>query len=233
MRSRVVPGSGETIATSRRASALTRLDLPAFGGPSTTTSAPSRSRSPRCGIIEVGDDLAPDRSHDRPGLLADRARDVLLVGKIQLRLDQRTGADQPVAPRLIEIAQRPAGLPHRLTALHLGLGGDQIGETLDLGQIEAPVEEGPAREFARLGRAKSRDRRQRREDRLDHRPAAVNLQLDDILAGEAVRAGKEQDKAAVEHVAVAHQIGAGSPGVVPGSNRSAFRVRIGRSARSL
>ena len=48
MTSRVVPASAETIAASRRASALSRLDLPAFGGPSSATRKPSRRISPRC-----------------------------------------------------------------------------------------------------------------------------------------------------------------------------------------
>ncbi len=47
MMSRVVPASSETIATSRRASALSRLDLPEFGAPASTTWKPSRTSSPR------------------------------------------------------------------------------------------------------------------------------------------------------------------------------------------
>ncbi len=45
--SRVVPGSSDTMATSRRASAFSRLDLPTFGGPASTTRNPSRTSSPR------------------------------------------------------------------------------------------------------------------------------------------------------------------------------------------
>ena len=39
-------GNGETIAALRRASALSRVDLPALGGPAMTTTRPSRRRSP-------------------------------------------------------------------------------------------------------------------------------------------------------------------------------------------
>ncbi len=44
--SRVVPGIGVTIAASSRASALSRLDLPTFGSPTSTTVRPSRSSAP-------------------------------------------------------------------------------------------------------------------------------------------------------------------------------------------
>ena len=47
MMSRVVPASSETIATSRLARALSRLDLPALGAPASTTWKPSRTSSPR------------------------------------------------------------------------------------------------------------------------------------------------------------------------------------------
>ena len=43
---RVVPAVGDTIAASRRAMRLSRLDLPAFGGPAIATVRPSRNRSP-------------------------------------------------------------------------------------------------------------------------------------------------------------------------------------------
>ena len=45
--SRVVPASAETMAASRLAKAFNRLDLPALGGPASTTRNPSRRISPR------------------------------------------------------------------------------------------------------------------------------------------------------------------------------------------
>ncbi len=44
--SRVVPGTGETIARSRPSSAFNRLDLPAFGGPTRATVIPSWTTRP-------------------------------------------------------------------------------------------------------------------------------------------------------------------------------------------
>ena len=46
MRSRVVPGTGVTIATSAPASAFSRLDFPTFGAPASTTCKPSRNSAP-------------------------------------------------------------------------------------------------------------------------------------------------------------------------------------------
>ena len=46
IRSRVVPGISLTIARSVRASAFSRLDLPALGAPATTTLAPRPSNAP-------------------------------------------------------------------------------------------------------------------------------------------------------------------------------------------
>ena len=63
MTSRVVPASSETIAASRRASALSRLDLPAFGGPAKQPgSLPARSR--RGAIVEMSRDFR--REHRGP-----------------------------------------------------------------------------------------------------------------------------------------------------------------------
>ena len=66
MRSRVVPGSLDTMATSRRAKALMRLDFPELTGPTTTTSAPCRRRSARWSDSSP-DDLGHHLGHDRPG----------------------------------------------------------------------------------------------------------------------------------------------------------------------
>ena len=84
--SRVVPASSDTMAASRRASAFSRDDLPAFGGPAMTTRKPSRRRSPRRS--------SQDASHFRGEHLDDglrqlctrRRRHVGLVGESRGRL---------------------------------------------------------------------------------------------------------------------------------------------------
>ena len=58
--------------------------------------------------------------------------------------------------------------------------------------------EGAPREFARLGRPQPIARRQRLEHRSHDGAAAVNVQLDNVLACEAARRGERQDHALIE-----------------------------------
>ena len=115
-RSRVVPGSSVTIATSRRANALSRLDFPAFGAPSDhhRIAVANDLR-----LAKPGDD-APRSRRPAPHVLPDRVRDrtghVALVGKIQLGLDHRPRMDDPLAPPGIERALRAAGAQQWQTA---------------------------------------------------------------------------------------------------------------------
>ncbi len=51
--------------------------------------------------------------------------------------------------------QRAAQLAQRLATLGLGLGVDQVGNALGLGQVQLAVLEGAARELARLGQAQT------------------------------------------------------------------------------
>ena len=61
--------------------------------------------------------------------------------------------------------------------------------------------EGAASELARLGRAQAVDALERRKDRRDHRPAAMKVELGDILTGHAVRSRKADDQRPVEDLA--------------------------------
>ena len=101
-------------------------------------------------------------------------------------------------PAFIELAQRPFHLPQRLDTLGLGLGIDQIGKAFDLGEVELAVLEGAARELAGRRRAQIRQPRQRRENARHDRAAAMQMQLDDILAGETCGRRKEKRQAAIE-----------------------------------
>jgi hypothetical protein len=77
-------------------------------------------------------------------------RHIALVGEIDTRLDQRTSLDNLCAPGLRAFAQKSLELPQRLTALHLGLGIDQVGEAFDLGEIKLTVLKTAPGVFARL-----------------------------------------------------------------------------------
>ena len=200
-RSRVVPGMAETIDTSRRASAFISVDLPTLGGPAMTTVKPSRSRSPaeapasaaRIRARRLGDDRARRVERQRVG--------VLDVGKVDLRLDIAIASSERGADRLGVAAQRAAGDAQRLAPLRLGLGVDEVGEALDLGQIELAVLERAPGEFARLGRTQAGQARERGDDAGDRRAAAGHLQLRHLLAGEAARRDEADDQRAVERLA--------------------------------
>ena len=196
-----MPGTGDTIAASRRAMRLSRVDLPAFGGPAIATTRPSRSRSPRAGASQRFGDLVAKLARDLQRRPDQILRHIGLVGKIDPRLDQRQRLDQPRAPGLGAVAEQTLELAIGLPALRLGFGADQIGQALDRGEIELAVLEGAARELARLRRPQSLDAPERAEHRGDDRAAAVQLQLGDVLAGLAVRPGKPQRQRLVDHFA--------------------------------
>ncbi len=98
-------------------------------------------------------------------------------------------------------------LAQGLTALRRRLGVDQVGKTFDGGEIELAVLESAAGELAGFRRAQAFDARKRRERAGDHRAAAVQLKLGDILAGLARRRRKKKRERLVDDFAalrVAH-----------------------------
>ena len=95
----------------------------------------------------------------------DVADYIRLVGEIDPGLDQRQRLDQLLPPGLGTIAEQSLQLPHRLPALRLRVGIDQIGQPFDCGQVELAVLEGAAGEFPRLRRPHSWHPRQRLEYR--------------------------------------------------------------------
>ena len=156
MASRVVPGIADTMATSRRAKALRRVDFPAFGGPARTTVKPSRRRSPRPPSARWRAQFSRHVFPQSDGLFLHSSRDVGLVREVERRLEQRQALDQPLAPALDEAAEPPLELAQGLAALRLGLGVDEVGQALDGREVHPAVEEGAAGELARLRRAAAR-----------------------------------------------------------------------------
>ena len=92
----------------------------------------------------------------------------------------------------------PLRLGERLTALRLGLGLHEIGQALDLGEIELAVLERAARELAGLGEPRAVEREHRVDHRADHGAAAMDVKLGHVLAGEARRRREQQHQAAVD-----------------------------------
>jgi len=153
IRSRVVPGWAVTIATSCPASALSRLDLPTLGAPTSATRRPSRSTAPRRAAHHL-----VDRALKAGDPLAHVPRSELfqvLLREIQRRLDQRAGLCQllgQLRQRRRELAgQAAAGAASgRLRACV-----DQVGDGFRLRQVDTVVQEGAQREFARFGQSRS------------------------------------------------------------------------------
>ena len=105
-------------------------------------------------------------------LVGDAGRQVL-VGKVDggLEMGQRPQAQR--APVLVEPVQRAIHLLQRLAALLVGLGGDQVGDGLGLGEVELAVLEGAARELAGLGHAAEAELGDRVERAADDGAAAM------------------------------------------------------------
>ena len=135
-------------------------------------------------IVEMNCDFRPRAP--RPVCVLRRARQprhVPLVGEIDCRFGQGSDLNQPRPPTVVELRKHAADLCQCLAALGFCFGFNEIRKALDLGEVELTVLEGAANEFTWLGEAASRDLAQRTEDSRDRRTTAVDLELDDILAG--------------------------------------------------
>ena len=110
MTSRVVPGAASTIAASRPASALSRLDLPALGGPIRTTEQALADALAAPAIGQVPRDLACSAATAARAFASSSGRQVL-VGEIDRGLEARHRRNQPprASPRRAARARHPAG----------------------------------------------------------------------------------------------------------------------------
>src|SRR5436190_7291105 len=86
----------------------------------------------------------------------------------------------------------------RLLTLSLRPRLDEIAKALRRHQIHAPVAEGPPGELAGLGQAQSGHTAKGIEHRADDRQAAMQMELDHILAGETFGAWKQQKHPVIE-----------------------------------
>jgi hypothetical protein len=139
--------------------------------------------------------------------------------KVQRRLDAHAQIDQPLDQRM-NFPRKVAGhRAHRGTCRRRGLRGDQVSHRFGLNQIQLVVEEGPARELARLGNPRT-ELDAARQQHLHHYRSAMALELKHILAGEGLRRGKEDQNPAIQGAAISSQKVAqrGAPGYrrVPG-----------------
>ena len=165
------------------------------------TTRPSRSRSPRVAPSQRFRYLVAKPARDLQRRPEQILRHIGLVGKINSRLHERQRFDQPRPPCLGAVAEQALELPIRLPALRFGLGANQIGQTLDGGEVEPAVLEGAARKLAGLCRPQSVDAAECAEHRGNDRAPSVHLQFGDVLAGLTAGAWKPQRQRFVEHFA--------------------------------
>src|SRR5690606_2435688 len=144
----------------------------------------------------------------RPGLAQALAQGLAtegverLVGEVDrgldLHPDRKQGRGEGLDPRRELALQRAPG---GAGGAQVG-GGDQVGDRLGLGQVQASVETGTLTELARA-RVHRAQLPAAREQLPQHRQAAVRLQFDHVLAGVAGRRHEQQRDAVVDHRAVA------------------------------
>ncbi|MCY1230502.1 hypothetical protein D9M72_429150 [compost metagenome] len=87
-------------------------------------------------------DLLCKHGHVLPDAFAHRARHIVLVSKVEFGLDHRPRVRETFRPSRIDLRLPAARVFDRQAALHLGLGDDQVGETLDFHKIQLAVLEG-------------------------------------------------------------------------------------------
>jgi hypothetical protein len=101
--------------------------------------------------------------------------------------------EQPVLPFPDLLAQSAFGERERGLALRFGLGLDQIGEALGLGEVNSSVLECTAGELAWFSKPQALDLGQRAEQCINHRAPAMTLKFNAIFARRACRGIEPQD----------------------------------------
>ena len=195
--SRVVPATSEVSAASRPASAFSSVDLPTFGGPTSATSKPSRTRSAMPAAAQLALASPPATSRRSPAHRREHAGRQLLVGEVDRRLDEGQRPDQPAAasPPPAATARPPSARSacRRCAAVS---AASRSPSPSTCARSSRPFSS--ARRVNSPGSAGRRPGDRRRAPpappRHDRR-AAVQLQLGHVLAGEARRARESRSPA--------------------------------------
>ncbi len=98
----------------------------------------------------MGGDFRFQLSHRLPYLSRYGIRDILLVGEVELRLDQRTRTRQALSPSVIKSRKIACTLFNRQTTLHLRFSLKQVGQTFDFKKVHLAILEGSARKLPGL-----------------------------------------------------------------------------------
>jgi hypothetical protein len=190
MKSRVVPGSGLTMARSLPTSRFRSELFARVGSPRITVAIPSRSSAP---VRSVARSCSAPRSRprDAPGEPAAILRGKILVGKVDIGLDGREGPEhavdepdmcRPSAPRS---TCRAAASARSLRALIRSMTASawlrSIRPFRNARCVNSPGPSRPAPAGEEVG-----------EDLLRDERAAVAGDLERVLAGVGVRRGEER-----------------------------------------
>ena len=198
--SRVVPGISVTSARSVPRSALKSDDLPAFGRPASTSRAPCRMRSAEGAVARRRRDPGPGGLHGRRDPIG-RHGAVVLTGEVDLVAQERLQLDQRF-PQFGDPLRQPTVQPAE-GGPRLGRrrGVDQLAHRLRLDQVQLAVQHRAAGELTRR-RVPGSGGVQRREEPGRRQLPSVAGQLDHVLAGVAVRTGKDGVEPAIDRLAV-------------------------------
>jgi len=140
--SRVVPGVSETMAMSRRASALTSELLPAFGAPMTVRNRPSlRHLAAGASIVEIARHLRVQRKH---GACNRASRSGQFLSEKSIRASAQASASIARARSSRRSRSAPSNCFSAWRRLRGRLRVDEVGERLGAGEIELAVLHAPA-----------------------------------------------------------------------------------------
>ena len=131
------------------------------------------------------------------GDFATRRQANVLVGEIDLDLEMCANC-YDLSAQFLDARGKGAGkLRERIGQCRIATRGDDVGDGLGLGEIDAPVQKCTAGEFARLCQARARGEGER-HDAAHHEGSAVALDLGDIFAGQAGWMGHRDRQRAVD-----------------------------------
>jgi hypothetical protein len=142
------------------------------------------------------------RLHVTPDPICNRSRNVILVGEIQIGLDQCTRLQQSPRPSSIQVRQATFRLSNGKPPLHLRLRRNQIGQALGFSEIHPAVFEGPARELPRLRKANTRQTGQFRKNCRHNRPSPMDLQFSAVLTGKRLGRLKMENDTLIQKLSV-------------------------------
>ena len=200
MTSRVVPACGETIATSRRASSFISVDLPTFGGPAIATTSPSRSRSLRpCAASTSSISPSSASIFASAGAISsagtspssEKSMPASISADASMIRARQSRARSPSRPFSWRSAWR------RCRSVSAWIRSSRPSAS-----VRSSFPFSNARRVNSPGSAArtSSNRRERRKQRRQHRAAAMDVKLRDVLAGRAGRPGNHNTSRVVDRL---------------------------------